>query len=300
MNDRKRHVLLTAKQLFVKKGYSATSIQDILEESEISKGTFYNYFSSKSECIMAILQEAHDDASIRRRELLIGKDISDKKVFAEQISVRMQVNREHKLLPLFETIFHSGDHDLRAFVKKHHLAELFWLSNRLVDVYGDEVAPYSLDCAVMTVGILQQMLHVCAASSKEEIDIPKLIHFTIRRLDAIVLSMINTKDMMLDKYTFSDTPDNVQSQAQTKQQLLEMLADFYKRIENEAHPRDIQYLQFLIDELQEEQPKLFLIETIIRPLREDFSRTAHESEARELTSKLWNYVNLLEKQEGKK
>lgn len=294
MNDRKRHVLLTAQQLFVKQGYSATSIQDIIEESGISKGTFYNYFSSKSECIMAILQEAHADTNVRRRELLVGKEISDKKVLTEQISIRMQVNREHKLLPLFETIFHSGDHDLRNFVKKHHLAELSWLSRRIVDVYGDDIAPYSLDCAVMTVGILQQMLHVCAANYNEEIDIDKLIQFTIHRLDAIVVSMINTQDVLLGDGTLllSHTLDNTKTQ--TKQQLLERLTDFHKRIEKDAHKRDIQYLQFLIDELQAEQPKLFLIEAIIPPLRKQFTGTPQELEVRELVSSLWKYVSTLD------
>ena len=81
MNDRKRQVLLTAQRLFIEKGFSTTSVQDILDESCISKGTFYNYFSSKNECLIAILEHAHDEATVRRRELLIGQDLSDKNDF---------------------------------------------------------------------------------------------------------------------------------------------------------------------------------------------------------------------------
>lgn len=44
MNKRKMHVIDTARELFIKHGYHATSIQDILEASGISKGSFYNYF----------------------------------------------------------------------------------------------------------------------------------------------------------------------------------------------------------------------------------------------------------------
>src|SRR6185312_3572892 len=106
MNDRKRQVLLTAQRLFVEKGFSATSIQDILDESRISKGTFYNYFTSKNECLMAMLENARDEATVRRQELLIGRDISDKGILAEQILVRMRVNREQNLIPIFEAVFH--------------------------------------------------------------------------------------------------------------------------------------------------------------------------------------------------
>ena len=60
MNDRKQQVLLTAQQLFVEKGFSATSVQDILDEAKISKGTFYNYFSSKNECLIAILDNGRE------------------------------------------------------------------------------------------------------------------------------------------------------------------------------------------------------------------------------------------------
>ena len=42
MNDRKLHVVNMAHQLFIEKGFQATSIQDILDYSGISKGTFYN------------------------------------------------------------------------------------------------------------------------------------------------------------------------------------------------------------------------------------------------------------------
>ena len=57
MNDRKQHVIKMAHQLFIERGFQNTSIQDILEYSGISKGTFYNYFSSKNELLIALFKE---------------------------------------------------------------------------------------------------------------------------------------------------------------------------------------------------------------------------------------------------
>lgn len=44
-------------RLFEKKGYSETSIQDIVDALGVTKGTFYYYFSSKEELLMNIHQE---------------------------------------------------------------------------------------------------------------------------------------------------------------------------------------------------------------------------------------------------
>ncbi len=45
----KQNLIEIAAQLFLKKGYSNTGINDILHEANMSKGSFYFYFSSKKE-----------------------------------------------------------------------------------------------------------------------------------------------------------------------------------------------------------------------------------------------------------
>ncbi|MDY0395878.1 TetR/AcrR family transcriptional regulator [Virgibacillus halophilus] len=55
MNEKKKRVIDVALELFIEKGFAQTSIQDIIQAAEISKGTFYNYFPSKNECLIAIL-----------------------------------------------------------------------------------------------------------------------------------------------------------------------------------------------------------------------------------------------------
>lgn len=45
----KQHLIETAARLFLSKGYTNTGINDLLQEADISKGSFYFYFSSKKE-----------------------------------------------------------------------------------------------------------------------------------------------------------------------------------------------------------------------------------------------------------
>lgn len=46
-----------AEDLFVKKGYEGTSINDILKKAKLSKGGFYHYFKSKDEIFSAVIDK---------------------------------------------------------------------------------------------------------------------------------------------------------------------------------------------------------------------------------------------------
>lgn len=113
MNKRKRQIITAARALFIEKGFVDASMNDIISAAKISKGTFYNHFSSKNECLIAILDEGREEASNRRHELLYGKDPTDLEVLTQQVAVLMYVNREHNLIQIFESIFHSRDIELK-------------------------------------------------------------------------------------------------------------------------------------------------------------------------------------------
>ncbi|WP_246483829.1 TetR/AcrR family transcriptional regulator [Heyndrickxia vini] len=87
MKSRKQHVMTVAHQLFIHKGFQATSIQDILEGSSISKGTFYNYFPSKNELLLAIFADSYNELEKKREKLLIGQNRSDIEIFIKQIEL---------------------------------------------------------------------------------------------------------------------------------------------------------------------------------------------------------------------
>lgn len=54
-NERKSEIIDVAEVLFYSKGYESCTINDILKEVGIAKGTFYHYFSSKEDILDAVL-----------------------------------------------------------------------------------------------------------------------------------------------------------------------------------------------------------------------------------------------------
>ncbi|PKM86506.1 MAG: TetR/AcrR family transcriptional regulator [Firmicutes bacterium HGW-Firmicutes-12] len=72
---RRREILVAARELFVKKGYEQTSVNDILKIVDIAKGTFYYYFTSKEEVLEAIILDIVEEGARRAEKILEDKSI---------------------------------------------------------------------------------------------------------------------------------------------------------------------------------------------------------------------------------
>ena len=57
-----------AQRLITQKGYERTSVQDVLDDLEVSRGAFYHYFESKERLLEAVIDRMVDDglASLTR------------------------------------------------------------------------------------------------------------------------------------------------------------------------------------------------------------------------------------------
>ena len=53
--DTRDNILANALQLFSKNGYDATSVAEICEQTQVSKGAFYHHFPSKQELFLALM-----------------------------------------------------------------------------------------------------------------------------------------------------------------------------------------------------------------------------------------------------
>lgn len=54
-SDTRHHIIETASELFYKKGYNSTGINEIISEAGIAKATLYSHFKSKEDLLIAYL-----------------------------------------------------------------------------------------------------------------------------------------------------------------------------------------------------------------------------------------------------
>jgi AcrR family transcriptional regulator len=62
--------------VFAEKGYGAATARDIVRETDLATGTFYNYFDDKQAVFMALLEEMGDTGRAIAREQRLDQDSS--------------------------------------------------------------------------------------------------------------------------------------------------------------------------------------------------------------------------------
>lgn len=98
-DERKNEIIDTAERLFAIKGYEQCSVNDILTEIGIAKGTFYHYFKSKEEVLDAVIDKATELIAERVSEVANNKNISfDDKVLQIFLAMKIENQMEEGLL----------------------------------------------------------------------------------------------------------------------------------------------------------------------------------------------------------
>ena len=66
----KLELLKIAYKMFLSKGYENTSIDEIIEEAKIAKGTYYYHFKSKEQMLEEVIQMMIDEYEMKANEIL--------------------------------------------------------------------------------------------------------------------------------------------------------------------------------------------------------------------------------------
>ncbi|HWJ77182.1 MAG TPA: TetR/AcrR family transcriptional regulator [Niallia sp.] len=286
MNNRKRQIIQACLTLFSKKGFNETSIQDILDAAKISKGTFYNYFPSKKECLIAILEISREEVNIRKVQAITGKERNDKSVLAVQLISSLQVNREQNLLPIFETIFQSGDKEMTRLVDQIFMKEINWTAHRLLDIYGMRLIPYHYDAAILLFGMIHQMLQTSKMIHLSKDNPVPIVEFAIEQLDMIVPGLIKNRKTMIGPYFEDYISEHIEQKNMEEDVILKQVTGFKSFLKESTAEQD-EYLDYLIEELERPKPRMNILSAVAYQFYNCFRDTAHSSEAIEITNAIW-------------
>lgn len=108
--ETRESIISCAVSFFKEKGFHETSMEEIAEKSDVSKGTLYNYFQDKESILVGYFQGVIAD---------YGKQIKEKFIESKDIKLTL-----YRLLDLISGIF-KNDNELAAIYFKYRMHSRF-------------------------------------------------------------------------------------------------------------------------------------------------------------------------------
>ncbi|WJH35315.1 TetR/AcrR family transcriptional regulator [Paenibacillus sp. CC-CFT747] len=191
MNDKKKSILEAAIRCFARKGYHAASIQDIVEELGISKGSLYFYFTSKEDLLLSVYQYYGDMIMQLQAERPQEGRLSPRERLVRLILRQVEFLQEHRsflCMQMQEKPLSLND-ELRRLLFGLRAGILDSHRRRIVAAYGEEAEPYALDGATLLGGMLSEYLFYILFYDKA-LDPEQLAEFIVDRVDDTMTGMM--------------------------------------------------------------------------------------------------------------
>lgn len=91
--ERKNELLDTAQQLFFIKGYNQTSVEAIINQAGVSKGTFYYYFKSKEDLLDKLVERLSKKIIFELKNMVEREDLNA----FEKLNQAFEITRNLKM-----------------------------------------------------------------------------------------------------------------------------------------------------------------------------------------------------------
>lgn len=122
--ENRRFILQAAEKIFIKKGYRLATVDDIADEAQFSKATFYRYFKSKSDIVFEIIYNSFEESYT-----------GIKKIQMELLNAEEKLK---KMIGFIISIYHKKKNLSRViFVEKAAMKKLFKKGSSFQDSHPD-------------------------------------------------------------------------------------------------------------------------------------------------------------------
>ncbi|MHA0856285.1 TetR/AcrR family transcriptional regulator [Paenibacillus sp. CMAA1364] len=223
--DKKTHILKTALQLFSTQGISSTSMQEIAEVCEMSKGSLYLHFKSKDELEESIYLYCFQ--LFRDSIMQVEQDIhlSPKEQLLKQVEVVLSHLIELREFVKRQFIEGTGPSKKHDCMREDHLRMLHWFKAKLESIYGPKVEPYTIDLILFFSGILFSYLRMLFVPSLP-LNIHKMSQHLISMLDAVAESVMSQNaEPLVSSEVWSHWMSQCREQADIRRHPLQIMKD---------------------------------------------------------------------------
>jgi len=268
MSDKRTTIIHAAMHLFSEKGVHATSMQEIADESNVSKGTIYTYFSSKDDLLFSIFKYFHE----RMKSLMILPpiDLPPKEKFIKQIDMFIQERKNYK--GFFKMIHREQlltvRKDLHQLIVNIQFDMFQWLRTILLDIYGDKVNRYLPDGVFMLESLISGYLKILMLD-ESLINVDRLAQTIVHRVDIILKDMMqHNAEPLIPADAFDRAHAKYVNPATCGSDFQTILAKMRERIAELDLPdetkRELQdSIEFIRNEAMKEERQNFLIKGVL-------------------------------------
>lgn len=273
--DKKEEIIQSAIRFFSEKGYFSTSMQEIAEDCGISKGTLYNFFDSKEELLIQVIDQSCKRILQNTMNIDFNTSLSPKEKLVKKIVMQFDAVFENKnsITMLLRTFIPQSNPQIAWLVNKIRVTTMNWYKDCLLEAFGSKVEPYIWDFTLILQGAVKE--YACLAIKEDKnIDFQAAVRFVVDRLEMMIHHTENAKPIvtsneMAEYETFENDADLASPKEQIKNQLEEM-ENKLKQLSMSKQDRQesISVIHYLRQELDEQEPRKFMIKSLLLYLSE--------------------------------
>lgn len=279
MEDKKIDIMHAAMQFFSKKGFQSTSMQEIANESGMSKGSLYNYFESKEELLIEVFKFNHDNMVGKAKYINIDDTLEPKEKFKKTLIVEFEgilENKEYYNL-LTKSLLFEKNKQIRPLMQQVRAEMTDWHKDVLLQVYGDDVEPIIWDTVITLQGILKEYMSIVIQDT-EKLSLTDIASYVVEIVDAIIHRQKNSQALLKDEMmTDYKILEKNRKWISVEEQLLQTLTHFRLIIKTEDTPlktrKELEStISFFKEELKEKNPRIFLLNSLLANLEKNTKR----------------------------
>ena len=121
MNDKKSEIVKRVWELYREFGIRSVTMDDVVREMGISKKTLYQYFSDKTELVMAVMDNVYEKRKNEMCEVLLGKENAIEEMLT-YYGLQLKMIREHKPTLIYDLKkYYPKIHEKVSMRKRQHI-----------------------------------------------------------------------------------------------------------------------------------------------------------------------------------
>ncbi|MGP4077387.1 TetR/AcrR family transcriptional regulator [Halobacillus sp. K22] len=187
MDVKRMQIMESAAQLFSKKGYEATSVQDVAEVCGMSKATLYKYFSSKQTLLIEVIEYNHQRMSQRTEELKEDDSLGALEALRQKVMILLEEFRENHyfIQLLFRSMPEKEGAQVRQLMDRGYRRMFLWHKQSLRDAFAITDETKMNDLVLLFQGLMKEYLFILSEKN-EALSLPSIAAYITQVLQIAV------------------------------------------------------------------------------------------------------------------